>query len=255
MVNLEAPSVDATLRAGEYTLTTKCRSVILLIVSGAQFSRSNVKNLAMRWLEGWSAATGHPWTDEAGVVRIEALMASRRFEYLLIEPNDEEFASTTALLGGDSRDVFTVFTNKPAYYLVPHTGLVVDRDDEALMTSSLERTDLPAPEGFEIQWDDQDDRVTVRLIHGDELAAVGTLAMVGRDAVFDRVETMPRYQRRGLGRFVMQLLTTRAIERGAELGILAASADGQALYKTLGWRAECTMLMFRGAGDAVVYSG
>lgn len=209
-------------------------------------------NLAMRWLKGWSATTGHPWADEDGVVRIEALMASRRFEYLLVEPNDEEFAYIGALIGGDSRDVVTVFTNKPEYYLVPHPGLVVDRNDEALMTFPLVRSVAIIPDGFEVQWDDQGDRVNLRVIRGNELAAIGNLAVVGRDTIFDRIETMPRFQRRGLGRFVMHTLSAWAIDRGAELGILAASADGQALYQTLGWQPECTMLMFRGTVDAPV---
>ena len=211
-----------------------------------------MKNLAMRWLEGWSAATGHPWSDEDGVIRIEALMASRRFEYLLVEPNDEEFDNITELIGGDSRDVFTVFTNKPAHYLVPHSGLVVDRDDEALMTSPLSRTEAPVPEDFALHWEDQGDRVSLQIVHRDELAAGGTLALVGHDAIFDRIETTPRYQRRGLGRFVMHALTNWALDHGADLGILAASADGQALYATLGWHSECAMLMFRGTLDAVV---
>lgn len=208
-----------------------------------------MEDLARRWLEGWSAATGHPWTDENGVVRIEALMASRRFEYLLVEPNDERFSAITALIGGDSRDVFTVFTNRAAHYLVPHAGLVVDRDDEALMTCPLVQTATTDPDGFELQWDDQGDCVTLHVIHGDELAATGNLAVLGLDAIFDRIETMPRYQRRGLGRFVMHELSGWALDHGANLGILAASADGQALYETLGWRNECAMLMFRGTED------
>ncbi|MBC7594049.1 MAG: hypothetical protein H7288_08945 [Kineosporiaceae bacterium] len=218
-----------------------------------------MKNLAMRWLEGWSAATGHPWTDEHGVIRIEALMASRRFEYLLVEPNDEEFDSITALIDGDSRDVVTVFTNKPDHYLVPHAGLVVDRDDEALMTCPLARTDSPVPDGFETQgfeaqgfetqWDDQGDRVSLHVIQGVQLAAAGNLAIVDHDVIFDRVETMPRFRRRGLGRFVMQSLSSWAIQHEADTGILAASGDGQALYETLGWQHKCAMLMFRGTED------
>lgn len=200
----------------------------------------------MRWLEGWSAATSHPWTVEGGVVRIEALMASRRFEYLLVEPSVEEFNSITAMIDGDSRDVVTVFTIKPDHYLVPHAGLVVDRDDEALMTRALERVESPVPDGFETQWDDRGDRVSLHVIQGDQLAAAGNLAIIDNDAVFDRVETMPRFQRQGLGRFVMHSLTNWALRNEAETGILAASADGRALYETLGWHHECAMLMFRG---------
>lgn len=205
-----------------------------------------MRDLAMRWLAGWSATSGHPWTDEAGVVRVEALLSSRRFEYLLVEPEAAEFDAITALIGGDSRDVVTVFTDRPGHYLVPHTGLVVDRDDEALMTVSLARTELALPDGFDTDWDEDGDRATLHVVHGGDLAASGNIAVIGADATFDRIESMPRYQRRGLGRFVMHALSTWAVDHGAELGILAASADGQLLYEKLGWNHECAMLMFRG---------
>lgn len=205
-----------------------------------------MRDVARRWLAGWSATSGHPWTDDDGVVRVEALMSSRRFEYLLVEPDDAQFDHINLLIGGDSRDVVTVFTNRPDHYLVPHTGLVVDRDDEALMTVRLGLTDGPMPAGFEVQWDDDGDRTTLHVVHGGDLAASGNLAVIGTDATFDRIETMPRYQRRGLGRFVMNALSGWALDKGAEAGLLAASADGQLLYESLGWNRECMMLMFRG---------
>lgn len=211
-----------------------------------------MKDLSMRWLAGWSAATGHLWTDEGGVVRIEALMSSRRFEYLLIEPDERDMTAITGLIGGDSRDVVTVFTKKPEHYLVPHHGLVLDRDDEALMTRTLEATPSPIPAGYETRWEATGDLTNLLVLHGHELAACGNLALAGNDAVFDRIETMPKHRRHGLGRFVMQALTSRALENGADSGLLAASADGQLLYETLGWHNECAMLMFRGTVDAEI---
>ncbi len=58
---------------------------------------------------------------------------------------------------------------------------------------------------------------------------------------------MPRFQRRGLGSIVMRSLTSWAVARGADTGILAASADGQKLYGHLGWTNECAMIMLRGS--------
>lgn len=201
----------------------------------------------MRWLAGWSAASGHPWTEEDGVVRIETLMESRRIEYLLVEPGPAELTEITARIGGDSRDVVTIFTHVPAKFLRPHAGLTVDRDDEALMKCTLAASKPELPQGFEAHWDNDGDRVNLTIVAGHELAAGGNLAVVGRDAIFDRIETMPRFQRRSLGSVAMRALTSWAVERGAETGILAASADGQRLYEHLGWTNECAMIMLRGA--------
>lgn len=203
----------------------------------------------MRWLAGWSAATGHPWTDLDGVVRIETLVESRRIEYLLVEPSQVALDDITTRIGGDRRDVVTIFTGRPADYLVPQAGLTIDRDDEALMVSSLSTQSPRLPDEFETLWEHQGERITLSVLRGDELVAAGNVAVVGHDAIFDRIETMPRFRRRGLGRSVMQLLGDRAVARGARTGILAASADGQRLYDQLGWQHECAMLMFRGAPD------
>lgn len=212
-------------------------------------TKSDLDQLSMRWLAGWSAVTGHPWSIGNDVVRIEALMSSRRFEYLLVEPNQSQFDVVTDLIGGDSRDVVTVFTEQPQRYLTQHRALVTDRDDETLMTSRLVDLESTVPVGYETHWDVDDDRVNLQVVAGGTLAATGNVAVVGDAATFDRIETMPRYQRKGLGRFVMQALTGWAIEHGAEVGILAASADGQGLYTSLGWQHECAMLMFRGTPE------
>lgn len=203
----------------------------------------------MRWLAGWSAATGHPWTISDEIVRIEALVSSRRFEYLLVEPGQVAFDAVTDLIAGDSRDVVTVFTNRPADYLIPHRALVTDRDDEALMTIVLAGQDVAAPDGYDLSWEDDGDRAFFHVMHEGELAASGNVALTGKDATYDRIETMPRHRRKGLGQFVMHSLTDWAIDNGADFGILAASLDGQHLYRSLGWKHECAMLMFRGTPE------
>lgn len=204
----------------------------------------------MRWVAGWSAATGHPWTEFNGVWRIATMLDSRRFEYLATEPTPAELAVITARIAGDNRDVVTVFTRQPEIYLKPHDGLVIDRDDEALMTCSLSNDGHMLPAGFESTWELDGARAILHVTERDHLAAAGNAATVGTDAIFDRIETMPRYRRRGLGSLIMNSLSAWGIEAGATTGILAASADGQQLYASLGWQTECSMLVFRGAsGD------
>ena len=81
------------------------------------------------------------------------------------------------------------------------------------------------------------------------MAAEGTAGVLGSDAVFDGVETSPGHRRRGLGRHVMSALTTWAIDQGATFGLLAASADGAELYRSLGWDETLAMWSIMGADD------
>jgi len=67
--------------------------------------------------------------------------------------------------------------------------------------------------------------------------------------VFDAVETSPGHRRLGLGRHVMTALTTWAVGQGATTGLLAASADGAGLYRSLGWDTALQMWSLMGAAD------
>nr|WP_223184353.1 GNAT family N-acetyltransferase [Streptomyces sp. CBMA152] len=78
-----------------------------------------------------------------------------------------------------------------------------------------------------------------------EVAARGTIAVVGADAVADRIETDAAHRRRGLGRAMMSALAEAAVAQGARTGLLIASEEGQRLYSSLGWRHEADVLIAR----------
>lgn len=71
-----------------------------------------------------------------------------------------------------------------------------------------------------------------------ECAAKGRVAVRGRAAVIDVVETDPAHRRRGLGSVVMAELSRAAADRGAVRAVLVATEAGRALYEKLGWRVE-----------------
>jgi predicted GNAT family acetyltransferase len=83
---------------------------------------------------------------------------------------------------------------------------------------------------------------------GGELAADGWTAVAGKVAVVDRVATDEAHRRRGLGTVVMRALADAALGQGAELGMLGATVEGQALYERLGWTAHANLtgLVFKG---------
>ena len=94
--------------------------------------------------------------------------------------------------------------------------------------------------GYMMQIDDAAARtgrahIEVRAADG-ELAAAGHLALDERFAIYDRIVTEPAHQRRGLGRAVMHALQALARAHGRHANVLVATAQGRALYESLGWR-------------------
>jgi GNAT superfamily N-acetyltransferase len=69
-----------------------------------------------------------------------------------------------------------------------------------------------------------------------EIASIGRVVFVDDFAIYDRIETHNDRRRRGLASAVMNRLQSVALARGNTRGVLVATADGRALYETLGWR-------------------
>ena len=89
---------------------------------------------------------------------------------------------------------------------------------------------------YDVQREVEGDQcLAIRLVRDEGVAAEGHVAVRGDDAVFDRIETMPGFRRQGLATWVMGELTGYAMGQGATTGLLTASAEGAALYTSLGW--------------------
>jgi len=101
---------------------------------------------------------------------------------------------------------------------------------------------LPAPalpDGYVLDVVTQGPLAEARVLAADgTLAAAGHAAVVEDAAIFDRISTDAGHRRRGLGRAVMCALDATSRTLGARRGLLAATADGHAMYRTLGWRVQ-----------------
>ncbi|WP_394846351.1 GNAT family N-acetyltransferase [Pendulispora brunnea] len=102
---------------------------------------------------------------------------------------------------------------------------------------SMPPSTIPGP--YEMEIVTHPHTTDVRLRAADQvIAASGRMAIHGASAIIDQVETNPAHRRRGLGSFVMNELCTRAALRGASRGVLVATLEGVALYRSLGWTIE-----------------
>ncbi|MGW2280881.1 GNAT family N-acetyltransferase [Streptomyces sp. NPDC001770] len=215
--------------------------------------------LIRRWLNGWSVARSLPEAEPVGTarggdgLRSECGQRSREVEVFALRADEdpESVARLAAMVAVTQKHTWlTVPTLRPGAVeaVVAAAGLEVLHRSEWLMTTDLTAHPQHAPAApyeREIHTEGPVTVVTLRTPSG-EPAANGTIAVVGADAVADRIETYAAHQRRGLGSAVMSTLAEAAVAQGARTGLLIASEEGQRLYSSLGWRREADVLIARG---------
>ncbi|MET0449941.1 MAG: GNAT family N-acetyltransferase [Aeromicrobium sp.] len=208
------------------------------------------RELVDQWIATWLHVRGITSSELDGWPLVHVGSATRETELICVDPGVPEFTALMRHVAGDPRAMLTVVGRDVGRYLVTRRpdDVRVDRDDETLMSTTF--ADVPIPrldDELTFRWDIEAHRLTYTVESGDRIAAVGTVGVLGGTATFDAVETMPDFQRRGLGRHVMATLTTQAMGRGATSGVLAASAPGRQLYLSLGWDVRLEMLSLMGS--------
>jgi len=209
------------------------------------------RDLVMRWVRAWAHVRGLEVDQVDGWPLVHVRGPSRETEIVCVDPGRATFEKLAQHAANDPREMLTVFGRDLAAYHAPPLppGLRVDRDDEVFMTSTLVSSPVDAPDGLTARWLVDGPRAVYSLDDGERVAAEGTAGVLETDAVFDAVETSPGHRRLGLGRHVMGALTTWAVDQGATNGLLAASADGAGLYRSLGWDTTLEMWSLMGVAD------
>ena len=209
------------------------------------------RDLVMRWVRAWAHVRGLRVERVDGWPLVHVRGPSRDTEIVCVDPGRAAFERLARHTAHDPREMLTVFGRDLSEYITPPLppGLRVERDYEVFMTTTLAPSPASSPDGFAARWDVDGPRVRYSLEDHASIAAEGFAGVLGTDAVFDGIETSPGHRRLGLGRHVMNALTTWAVEQGATTGLLAASADGAELYRALGWDQVLAMWSLMGSDD------
>ncbi|MFE7532565.1 GNAT family N-acetyltransferase [Kitasatospora sp. NPDC057542] len=204
------------------------RGLVRMWIAGWAVSRGSAEPVDQPW--GWSIDVGAP-TGEVG-------------RHVLPEPTEAEVRKLAESV------------------TAPNTWLKLFAEDATVRPWLDERWRLDAP-GFLMTGPVTADRpepragytvtswirggVVKALVRTDagHLAARGQAGLAdtgaGRVLVPDMIGTVPEHRRRGLGALVMHTLLAAGHEAGARTGILVATVDGQALYRTMGWTTRAPM--------------
>lgn len=193
--------------------------------------------LVAAWVQGWAAARelAPPRTLAGGFhVHVGAPDQTSRYVFPSID--------------GERLRAFAAGINEPLVFLKVFTSVEtlavflpapwIARDPRTMMQMELAPDPVPpTPSGYTLSRQTRRGVVTLSITDTDgALAARGALAVQGHYAIFDRIRTEDAHRRRGLGRIIMRALTAEAMKQEAPQGVLVATADGHALYSSLGWR-------------------
>ena len=189
------------------------------------------------WVRGWALSRGTPDpVVEPDGYRIDVGLPGHQVRYVL--PDPESVRPRAA--GLTEPGTWLKVCGSPAQVRSGlGTGWAI-RPPEYLMSTELVTQPpvaAPAPYTLDLHSTGDVHDVVVRGADG-ERAAKGRVAVHGRAAVVDMVETDPAHRRRGLGKVVMAELTRVAADHGAVRAVLVATEEGLALYEKIGWTVE-----------------
>ena len=190
------------------------------------------------WVEGWAISRQAPApVREPWGLRVDVGLPDHVVRHIVPDPTPATIEHLGRTLNTPGTWLKLCAPAAAVTPLLPERWSV--KDLEFMMTAPLTRapSTARAPRGYTLAVTPRAGVTVARLLTAaGEVAARGQFAMAGRTAVVDRVETAGDHRRRGLGTAIMRTLATTAASAGAHTGVLVATAEGQALYETLGWR-------------------
>ncbi|MET8863563.1 GNAT family N-acetyltransferase [Nonomuraea sp. NPDC004580] len=204
------------------------------------------------WVDGWviSRKAPRPVREPWGL-RVDVGLPGHVARHIVAAPTPEILRRLTATIRTPGTWLKLCAPAEAVAPLLPERWSV--QDPEFMMTIRLGSMPLtpaarlggaapPAPAGYHLAVTTRAGVTAVRLLTpAGEVAARGQFAVAGTTAVVDQVETGAGHRRRGLGTAIMRTIAATAALRGARTGVLVATAEGRALYETLGWRLHTPM--------------
>jgi hypothetical protein len=201
--------------------------------------------LLRRWQYGWGLCRGlSPAADRRTALDVTLDLPDRHRELFTV-PGAALAPWIDEVLHAARPTWLTVTTQEPDEVAaeLEAAGLQLFAERKLLMTTELrEHPTRTTP--YDVLTTTEGALERVRVQAGVE-AARGMAAVVGDDAVMHDVQTSTAFRRQGLGSVVMGVLAERAVARNATTGLLMATIDGAALYRTLDWVPRATMLTAR----------
>ena len=189
-----------------------------------------------RWLRGWSLSREVPLPVKfKSGFKVDVGDEKQKIRYVFPKLNDDFIALSDAI---DEPWVFLkvcasvdeISRNVPKKWTIEPQGF--------LMTCfrSMDFPDRNLHQDYHLEFEHYHSTFVVKIVaKNGELASTGRVAIIDDFAVYDRISTESRHQRKGLGTFLMKELEKISLSKGISKKVLVATEEGKLLYQSLGW--------------------
>jgi hypothetical protein len=188
------------------------------------------------WITGWTIARGtsSPIPDHGGF-RVDVGWPEQQARYVFSSPCEgfQYLANTIT-----DPWIYLKVCAPPEMIkpLLPSQWIIQPQGVMMVCAQLINPLNARLPDGYSLKITEALPVSTVKILTSDQqLAAIGHLAFTDGFVIYDRIETKPGFRRRGFGSIIMNALGVIANAHGRKKGILVATAEGKALYETLGW--------------------
>ncbi|MFI6346656.1 GNAT family N-acetyltransferase [Streptomyces sp. NPDC050560] len=209
--------------------------------------------MAESWVAGWVLSRGaaEPVPRDWGLT-VDVGQVTQVTRYVITRP-EESSVRRVAAEGAVPGHWIKVFAEQSSIGPWLGPGWRVDEPGHLMTTRVTGRAPGGPPDGYHRRsWTRQGVTRVLLTAPDGAFAARGQVAVRGRTAVVDQIETGAAHRRRGLGSHVLGVLDAAAHHGGADRAVLGASPEGRELYTSLGWevRAPLSSYVFKGPAEA-----
>jgi GNAT superfamily N-acetyltransferase len=205
-------------------------------------SRGVPPAIVAAWLAGRSHSRGLPAPVRDGAaLRVETDLPLERRRYVFHAPCEDIRRIAEAVF--EPRVVLKICgAENEVRPLLPSRWRLTAEDVFMMLEGAMDGAPRALGRGYALEVQETGPLVLARVIAQDGATAASGRAVHAHGVfVYDQIRTDEGHQRRGLGALVMRALEA-AGRKDDVPQVLAATAQGRALYETLGWRVRSPYL-------------
>ncbi|SFM98997.1 Acetyltransferase (GNAT) domain-containing protein [Chryseobacterium oleae] len=193
-------------------------------------------DIVKKWLKGWSLSRQLPLPVRyKSGLKVEVGEEKQKIRYVFPELNDDCIELSKQI-------------NEPWIYLkvcaspdkvknkVPDQWVIQPPGYMMSCFGPMKTKVTNLCKGYRVESETYNSTTVIKILtENGELASAGRVVIVDDLAVYDRIITEEKHQRKGLGTFLMQELEKVAVSKGISNNFLVATEVGRSLYQSIGW--------------------
>jgi len=189
-----------------------------------------------KWLKAWSLSRKLPLPVryQSGF-KVEVGEEKQKIRYVFPELNDD-FVDLSKQIDEPWIYLKVCATPDEVRNKVPDQWVIQPPGYMMSCFGPMKATAKDLGKGYHLEPETYNSTTVIKIIaENGELASVGRVVIVDDLAVYDRIITEEKHQRKGLGTFLMQELEKVAVSKGISNNLLVATEAGKSLYQSIGW--------------------